>query len=450
MRTNIFSLVLVFNICLFYLGVDPYLLSILLFGLIIYRIIDKIGKGIVLLELAMFFSVLTYLIMPILGFEVYNKSSAIAVTWAKIMPIERDTYFNFFYPAISTFFLGLVFHFNKKEAIDEGINMLGILSKMKILLKDSLRNGIILSSIGMVFYILNQTINLGYVGALFYFLLYPGMMYIYFTQNSKIKFFFLGLDILFILYNAYITGMFTIIVYMGATLFSIALIGTYIKFWKKFVIFLLGFSFIVVVQSVKGVVRQSKGLSNKFNLTGERGIAGAFTEEGFFPLYTRFNQGELSARVLKRIPYYQEFDDGKSLTNTVLSAFVPRFFWPDKPQSGGYYNMKHFAGFELKGYTMNIGPPGEAYGNFGVTGGIIFMFFFGLFIRFFYIQTIKIADKIPLLILWLPISFYQVLYCMENDTLQAVNSLTKGSFFIYLIFRIYPNIFSIKPKSFND
>jgi len=119
---------------------------------------------------------------------------------------------------------------------------------------------------------------------------------------------------------------------------------------------------------------------------------------------------------------------------------VPRFMWADKPMAGGAANMQYYAGYTIKGYTVNIGPLGEAYGSFGVTGGIIFMMVLGAFIRFAYGAVFRLAGRFPLLVFWLPVLFYQVTYSGENDTLQILNSLMKSAFFIWLLYKAFPQL----------
>ena len=93
-----------------------------------------------------------------------------------------------------------------------------------------------------------------------------------------------------------------------------------------------------------------------------------------------------------------------------------------------------------------MGPLGEAFGSFGAVGGIIYMFFLGLFIRWAYLKVFQVSRKIPLIIFWLPLLFYQVSYSAENDTLQILNSLTKGALFIFIIYKIFPSIFTTIQK----
>ena len=129
------------------------------------------------------------------------------------------------------------------------------------------------------------------------------------------------------------------------------------------------------------------------------------SRDALFPLYGRTNQGYNVAMVMKRIPAIQPYDNGARLLTVFASAFVPRFLWQDKPEAGGAFNMKYYAGWNIKGWSTNVGPLGEAYGSFGAQGGIAYLFLLGLFLRFVYLRVFIISAKIPLLICWLPVLF---------------------------------------------
>ena len=94
------------------------------------------------------------------------------------------------------------------------------------------------------------------------------------------------------------------------------------------------------------------------------------------------NQGWLVAMTMKKVPDKFDFAYGETIWQSVAAAIVPRFIWPDKPEAGGKANLKRFWGYNLVGFSMNIGPFGEGYANFDKIGGIIYMFFYGLFFNF--------------------------------------------------------------------
>ena len=95
--------------------------------------------------------------------------------------------------------------------------------------------------------------------------------------------------------------------------------------------------------------------------------------------------------------------------------------------------MIRFTGLEITGYSMNISPMGEAYGNFGVEGGIAFMFFYGLFYGFVILMLLRVIKKRPTLILWFPVLFLNSVQ-METDILMCVNSIIKNLIFIYFCY----------------
>ena len=163
----------------------------------------------------------------------------------------------------------------------------------------------------------------------------------------------------------------------------------------------------------------------------------------FFSIYVRANQGFNISLVMRRIPEKQSFDGGNRLFLSFVSSLVPRFLWPDKPEAGGKFNMQYYTGIRINGWSTNIGPLGEAYGSFGVNGGIIFMIMLGWFIRWVYMIVFKIAKQVPLLLFWIPVLFYQVTYSSESDTLQIFNSLFKSALFIWLLYKIRPSWFGI-------
>jgi hypothetical protein len=155
------------------------------------------------------------------------------------------------------------------------------------------------------------------------------------------------------------------------------------------------------------------------------------------------NQGWLIAVTMNRVPEKFPFANGETIWESVAASFVPRLLWPDKPEAGGKANLKRFWGFDLKGFSMNIGPIGEAYANFNTTGGIIYMFFYGLFFNLILSTILKLAEKRPTLILWLPFLFMYTI-TVESDLLITMNSLLKGVFFTWIVFRLFRSLYHIE------
>ena len=293
--------------------------------------------------------------------------------------------------------------------------------------------------------------ELRFVVTLFFFSAFAGILYIYYSPPMPSKNILLILFTLFILGLAIQSGVFTVVVFMGITLFSFLFLGKSYALWKKLLVFVIGCFVLFMVQNVKTSYRditwRGKEVDNKSTLFMDvafdklSNIDKLINTDGFFPVYMRTNQGYNIAVVMRRIPANQDFDNGNHLFLAAASALVPRLIWPDKPLAGGKESMKYYTGYIIEGWSTNVSPLGEAYGSFGPVWGIFYMFVLGIFIRWVYKRVFVIAQNLPLLVLWIPVLFYQITFSMETDSLQIFNSLLKGAFFIWLLYKLFPGWF---------
>ncbi|HEY8733682.1 MAG TPA: hypothetical protein VIL90_03885, partial [Puia sp.] len=214
----------------------------------------------------------------------------------------------------------------------------------------------------------------------------------------------------------------------------------------------LGIFMIVVLQSIKMEYRQQNWVEGKgadpvyFASLITSKITDASTlmdADNMFWTSVRMNQGWLVAVTMKRVPARYPFGYGESMWESVEAAFIPRFLWPEKPNAGGKVNLKRFWGYVIKGYSMNIGTLGEAYANFDVYGGIIYMFLYGLFFNFCLSSILKLCEKRPTVILWLPYLFFYSI-SVETDLYTTMGALIKSMIFTWIIFKIYDMMFHIK------
>jgi hypothetical protein len=435
-----------------------YFLSFALSIIVLLKLMLKLGKGIALMESMALYSCIIYLLIPSLGYSVYTKDNALAVIWKKTMPVGEVAYYSFILPAITAYLVGLFWLINVRNRPDEGDNLLLIIQKIRNQLQENGKIGIRLVVTGLISFVIKKYLPaaLAFVGHVCYLLVFVGILYVYFQPRFKGKILIYLIVGAFIAWDALNTGMFTVLVYMGLTIASFFVAGKKIPFsYKVLGLITIVFS-VLILQLVKGTYRKKTWkedyggsrveLFQNLAVQQTQKVDMIFSDKVFFPVYLRLNQGWMTSLVMKRIPDKQPYDNGESILKAIAASFVPRFVWPDKPESGGAYNMQHFAGYKIKGWSTNIGPVGEAYGNFGRVGGILFMFVFGWFIGFVYATVFKLGNKMPLIILWFPVLFFEVMFSMENDTLQAFNSLVKASFVIWVIYKLFPNLFrSIKP-----
>lgn len=417
-------------------------------------VLDKLGKGIVLREMIALQGCFVCLVMPLMGYLIYNQSNQQASLWVRYMPISDDRYFSFALPGMAGFILTLCWP-TKGIGADYGEHFKQTIDRAKIFLQAKPSMGIYLLAIGAIVFSVSDYLPIAvqFTFLLIYFSSFAGLLYVYFTPKVKYKFWILTLFAVFIIFNALKSGMFTVIAYMGITLFSFFFVGKKAGFALKLIVFIVGAFVLMLIQNVKADYRK---FTWKESYEGNRAVLfstlvkerlesneGFTTVNALFPIYFRTNQGYNVAMVIRYIPQYRPHDGGVNLLTALGSSLVPRIFWPDKPEAGGKFNMKYYTGYILKGWSTNIGPLGEAYGSFGVTGGIIYMLLLGAFIRWAYKTVFVLSKRVPLLLFWIPVLFYQVTYSLESDTLQILNSLFKSAFFIFMLTKVMPWLFGI-------
>ena len=412
--------------------------------------LDKLGKGIVLRETIAIHSCFVCLFMPLMGYMFYTKNDSLSKLWVRYMPIPEDQYFAFALPAMAAFVFAVCIPMNHKDISDEGDNISKLLQKSIDTLTVSSSGGFWIVIFGLVTFFVSSFLpdSVQFAVLLFYFAAFAGILYIYFTPKLLYKkpifIFFIG----FIIWNALSSGMFTVVAYMGITIFSFLFLRKRFAFWRKLFFFVLSLVFVFFLQSVKQGYRKQiwrddyqgskAALFGNLLLEKVSSSKSFFATEAFFPIYYRSNQGFNVALVMRRFPEVQPYDNGEYIFLSLASSIVPRVLWSDKPEAGGKFNMKYYAGITLRGWSTNIGPLGEAYGAFGKIGGIIYIALLGLLIRWSYGLVFSVARKTPLILFWIPFLFYQITYSFETDTLQITNSLIKSAFFVFILYRFLP------------
>jgi hypothetical protein len=426
-------------------------------AVLLIMVLDKLGKGIVLREMIAFHTCFVCLAMPLLGYAQYTRTDISTRAWFRYMVIPESDYFSYALPAVAAFVFAVCLPLVGRRTADEGEYVNGLVARIKkILGQPHIRaKGIYLIVVGIVMLYVSNFLpqEVRFISLLFYFSAFGGILYVYYSPSFRYKIPILIIFILFIIANALRSGMFTVLAYMGITMFSFVFLGTRTPFWKKTVVFAACVFALFLIQSVKPSFRAQTWTQEEtdesnaaifVDLLSEKVSSGSiFSKKAFFWIYYRANQGFNIALVMQRIPRVQPYDGGNNLMRTAAASVVPRFLWPDKPEAGGKFNMKYYAGRTIKGWSTNIGPVGEAYGSFGPSGGVVYMFILGLFIRWAMRRVFIIASKLPLIICWLPVLFYQVTYSAETDTLQVLNSLFKSAIFIWILFKVWPSLFGV-------
>jgi hypothetical protein len=194
-------------------------------------------------------------------------------------------------------------------------------------------------------------------------------------------------------------------------------------------------------------VRTSSNTSIFYNLIIDKfeNLETLLDEGSFFFTYIRMNQGFLVSRVMDYVPRVEDYANGSTIVRSLGAIIVPRFLWPDKPEAGGRENLSRFMGIKKRhNFSMNIGPYGEAYGNFGPVVGVGFILLYGLLLSFMLSSIIKRSFLTPSLLLWLPLLFYYTL-TVETDLLTTLNSFFKGLIFMVVVYFIARRFFNVNP-----
>lgn len=366
------------------------------------------------------------------------------------MQIPETDYFGYVIPAIIGFILGLHFYAGKLDG--ELIDELGIekfVTKYKNLpyffivigFVSSIAAEFFSSDFAFVFYLLA---GFKFIGA---FMIIMG--------NKRLK-----VLPLIIVYGAIIAsslgeGMFhdllTWMIFLGCVFAAKYKPGLKIKSIVG-VLFLL---LILTIQQLKGDYREAtwKGgeeanlatISKVYNESESKNTF--FSTQSLATSNLRFNQGYIITYIMKNIPGRMPYAEGKELMQILEASFLPRFLAPNKLKAGDREFFMKYSGMRIaKGTSMGLSSVGDAYINFGVFGGCIFMFFLGIM----YNQVLKglrrISSFFPVLLLFTPLVFY---YPIRPDCeLQTIlGHLVKSCFLLYVVFSIWKKYFIIYPQT---
>ncbi|MBL7698731.1 MAG: hypothetical protein JNK79_11250 [Chitinophagaceae bacterium] len=420
--------------------------TVILFLLCLARLILKIGNGSFFLELLHIYAAFSCLLMPLLGYKFYNEIKTL-ILWVRIMPIPAEQYFSFNIPAVVA--MGWGFFLFRGSSSDDRPAIQRIVRHLRIDVL-AIRPPVILllTTSAIVAYFISGFLpdSIRQLNTFLYYSLFACAFYIYFYKDFPWKWYLLAGLVGFILLDAFNSGMFTIIAYMSGLILILVIADRKIELYKKLAMLIVGLFLLSFIQLFKLDLRRAYKHGQEANVTELATKVVSSSQETelealIYPIYQRMNQGYNIALVQKRIPQQVEFLGGEYLGLTFLSAFVPRFVWPDKPEAGGKENMRIYTGIILTTWSTNVGPFGEAYGNFGNVGGWVYIFIFSFFIRAAYTKFLDICKNQPIFFLWLPAIFFQTFYVIETDSLQAFNSLIKGAVFMFLMYKLFPVLF---------
>lgn len=394
------------------------------------RVIQQMGESIPIPNLMAAIASLQWILGPFIDY--HNETTH----YKYKMYVDEETYMSYIVPAILLFKLGLSF-FPVKTNLDElGKRVQQLLTNhprlpFVLIISGFLMpylSGLLPAALGFVFYLLS---NLKYIG----------VIYLLFSSNPNRWIVFWG------------TMAFTAIVSIGFGMFHDLLLWAMLTFTfvayelklshlSKLALAILGIFVAITIQSVKGeyrgIVWTGTYTGNKtllfINLAAEGWRTGSIVNPSSdVDMNVRLNQGWIISSIMHNIPEKEPFANGTSITESLRASLVPRIIDPDKKTAGGRENFRKFTGLQIsEGTSMGISLAGEGYANFGKGGGMIFLFFWGVLVGWFWQKLDKLRHVYPTLLIWSPIIFLQVIKA-ETEFAVVLNHMLKASILVFMV-----------------
>ena len=157
----------------------------------------------------------------------------------------------------------------------------------------------------------------------------------------------------------------------------------------------------------------------------------------------RINQGFIITNIMSTVPDKVPHARGSELYILLEAAFMPRILAPDKLNAGDRTIFTKYSGIPLtEGTSMGLSTLGDAYINFGILGGAIFMFILG----FCYSEVLnyfqKQSEYYPILILFTAMVFYYPIR-PDCETQTILGHLVKSCILIFFIIKVWGATFKL-------
>jgi hypothetical protein len=362
------------------------------------------------------------------------------------MKIDEWSYFQYAIPAVVLFIIGLHLYAGKNKGETLNVDQIKLFYKKEkhlpfLLIFLGLGSGLIApyfsTDLAFVFYILGSAKFIGL------FILIIGL--------KKIQLFPSILVVGSIISTSFGSGMFHDLVTW--LIYIIAVVGIKYQFsiWFKWVGLFVFIFLMAVIQILKADYRTATSLENKeanvetfYELyQKENQSKGVLSFSNLAASTVRINQGFIISNIMTNVPAKVPFSNGSELYLLLESAVLPRFIAPNKLNAGDRSLFTKYSGIPLKqGTSMGLSSLGDAYINFGILGGAIFMLVLGLLYSYILNSFGKFSVYYPVLTLFTSLAFY---YPIRPDCeMQTIlGHLFKSCFIIFCVIWIWKSRFKI-------
>jgi hypothetical protein len=394
------------------------LLVLIVVFVVVYEFQKRLDQGVPLLQLTAMIAVLQWLLGPALA---YNSE----YEYGKYrMYVDESRYFEYALPATTLYVVVML-------AIGASIRQKELLGQLDR--SNFVKIGFFLNFIAFVASIAATRAGGGLQFALFLVsqARYVGAIYFLFSRHP-LRLLLAAGSLSFLFIASLSVGMFHDLLLWMAVIFCYWFAQRKWDFRAKVMALtatgLLLFAIQVVKQDYRSLVRRGEQPSIVQMMISYLSPSGqAWEDNAIANAIIRLNQGWIISAVLDYVPAEEPYAEGETLKDAIVSAFMPRVLAPDKKQAGGRENFRRFTGLPIgKDTSMGISPLGEAYANFGTTGGILLMMGFGALFALLFKFALKFVAGRPAFFFWLPMVFYQSIKA-ETEFLVVLNQLSKGT-----------------------
>ncbi|TXE09285.1 hypothetical protein ES711_04980 [Gelidibacter salicanalis] len=394
---------------------------------IAFIFIKRLGQGLPILELMLLIAGLQWIIGPLIEYGSPN------LHFKYYMYVDQFIYMSFVVPAYIIFSVAVILMIKKTANINLNVERLQFYSPY----------GLIIFIIGIIFDVFGSFLPgaLGFFAFILANFKFVGAIILFYSENLKLKKIF------------YIAILYLLAVSISKALFHDFILWSvfFYMFWalkykpsisKILLTIVIGFLAASTLQTIKAVYRTQiyeDYTGNKLelfvSLMFNAFLVDETTNENFddgTDSNVRLNQGWIISAIMDHIPKNRSYLNGSTVKDAIFSSALPRFLNPSKTTAGGRENFRDFTGLSLRdGTSMGISIVGEAYGNFAVTGGILFMGLWGLFLgRIWKFLFQRIIDNI-VFIAFIPLIFLQVIKA-ETELVVVLNHLIKSIIVVFL------------------
>lgn len=407
------------------------LLSILGIGIVLlvaYHFVRALGKRLPILELIVLVAGLQWIIGPAIEYQASSHH------YKYYMYVEEAVYMAYVVPAYGVFALIIVYGVKKGLALNLSIEKF---PKFAHYGKYILLVGILFDFAGLfapgglkfVFFLLS---NFKYAGALI----------LLFSIRKWDRYLFYG-ALAYLFLTSIRSGFFHDLLLWGVFFYMFWAYKVKPNVKLNIIIIACGMIFATIIQAIKADFRENIASGYQGNyvtlffdsigqrITAEEEVGGIEEEEH---LNVRLNQGWIISAIMEHTPRMQPYANGSTVREAIFASALPRFLNPDKKIAGGVENFEKFTGLPLgENTSMGMSIIGEAYANFGVVGGVLFMAIWGfVLIKFWYLIARQVA-KNQLLLFFIPLMFLQVVKA-ETELVVVLNHLVKSLILIFIFF----------------